>query len=180
MMKFHAQRLAKLARYMKTVDEDQFYLGNWIDGNYNNLPKLVDVVNAEIRPGHIVTQEVLHSCGTTACLLGHAATMPEFRKRGLKLIIRSYHYYGVVKNVSRAVIRGEVVLRDEHTNLIIAYDSIRAGQYFFGLDYQEALELFTERGYGGVEYYDIKPYHTVDLIISTLCAHGFDDVAATI
>lgn len=185
MERYQAKRLAKLGTYMRTIDDRQFYLGGWIDGDEYNLPLMEDVKAAGLKEGGSVTANALNVCGTTACLLGHAATMPEFRKRGLKLVVydvdTSYDYDGDRYIESgKADICGGVHLYDEGSDYLLTDDAIEAGMEFFGLTSEDANALFTTRGYDGLEYDEVKPYHTIDLIIAMLCAHGYDDIAETV
>ena len=62
------QRLLFLAAFLDTVNEDRFNLETWRRGEYV----------------HVITDEVLlHDCGTTACAVGWACSLPEFRELGL-------------------------------------------------------------------------------------------------
>lgn len=62
-------RLITLAQYAETkIPDAQFYMGHWVDTyTWKGKPDL--------------------SCGTSACLMGHATTIPEFQALGLRLNI---------------------------------------------------------------------------------------------
>lgn len=60
-----AARLLRLADYLETVPRDRFDMNRWVGDSWGGKQDL--------------------SCGTKACAMGHAATMPFFRKLGLKL-----------------------------------------------------------------------------------------------
>jgi hypothetical protein len=59
------RRLKVLAAYLRTVPESQFDLGSWVGEDWKGKPDL--------------------SCGTTACAVGWATTIPEFQQLGLRL-----------------------------------------------------------------------------------------------
>lgn len=61
----HARRLLKLADFLETVPPERLNMSSWVGRDWQGDQGL--------------------SCGTTACALGWAATMPEFRRLGLRL-----------------------------------------------------------------------------------------------
>lgn len=63
------RRLLKLAAFLETVPRERFNYGHWVGENWRGAPDL--------------------SCGTTACALGWATVMPEFRRLGLYLSPRT-------------------------------------------------------------------------------------------
>lgn len=61
----HARRLLKLADFLKKLPVKRFDYTSWVGVDWEGAPDL--------------------SCGTTACALGWATTIPEFRRLGLRL-----------------------------------------------------------------------------------------------
>lgn len=59
------KRLLKLADFLEKLPRKRFDYSTWVGSSWEGAPDL--------------------SCGTTACALGWAATMPEFRRLGLRL-----------------------------------------------------------------------------------------------
>ncbi len=59
------RRLLKLADFLQTLPRQKFDYTSWIGDNWNG--------------------ESLMTCGTTACALGWATAMPEFRRVGLQM-----------------------------------------------------------------------------------------------
>lgn len=112
------QRLIKLAVFLEKLPPKRFDYGVWAGNNWKGKPDL--------------------SCGTTACALGWATTIPEFKKLGLRL--RRDQYNDV-----------EVVLG---TRSAIRIDT-EAAQRVFNLTATEASALFTARGitYAGDDVY---------------------------
>ena len=110
MKKHHIDRLEKLYNFLGTIKPKKFYWGEW---GLNN--------------GYCDKTPDLNACGTTACALGWAGSMPEFRKRGLKLV---WDPNWEESNV-------EFVDKDEN----LFFGEI-AGAEFFGLTIDEAIELF--------------------------------------
>mgnify|MGYP003354018997 CR=1 FL=1 len=111
MKKFHIDRLEKLYAFLGTVKPKKFYFGSWASDENDPYRK-----------------PDLNVCGTTACALGWAASMPEFRKRGLKLVWDPCNETGYV----------ELAQKDRDFPLV----SEAAGAEFFGLSNHEADELF--------------------------------------
>jgi hypothetical protein len=70
MKAIYKKRLLTLAKFLRTVPKKRFNMGFWAAG------KFCGKVN---EPEH-------NQCGTAACAMGWACTIPEFRRAGLKLI----------------------------------------------------------------------------------------------
>jgi hypothetical protein len=105
------QRLLKLAAYLRTVPPKRFDYRHWVGRDWKGAPDL--------------------SCGTTACALGHAASMPAFRKLGLHLKrASSGETFVALRGLRR---RGWAWYLDA---------SIQAGAKIFGLAPEEARFLF--------------------------------------
>lgn len=80
--KLAVRRLTKLADYMDALPKEaknHFDMANWLghEGDHNH------------GFGKFIAQEDPMTCGTTACALGFAATVPSFRKAGLRVAIGS-------------------------------------------------------------------------------------------
>lgn len=63
-----ARRLLKLAIFLEALPRKRFDYSHWVGDDWQGARDL--------------------SCGTTGCALGWAATMPEFRRLGLRLMCR--------------------------------------------------------------------------------------------
>lgn len=115
MKKHHINRLEKLYAFLGTVEPEKFDFSIWATAN-----------------GDTAVVPKLNACGTTACALGWAGSMPEFRKRGLKLIWDKDHPNSHVMFTDRDGERyfGEI-----------------AGEAFFGLTENEAYHLFIPESY---------------------------------
>jgi hypothetical protein len=75
-------RLLKLAEFMERLpkeDREHFNMGVWFmhagAGHGHG-----------VSPGQVVGKKEITKCGTSACALGWATTIPAFRRAGLKLI----------------------------------------------------------------------------------------------
>ncbi len=89
------KRLATLAAFLRTIPKSAFNIGSWVTqptvagkslpGRYGG-PNDYDTIKAGITP------KDMHTCGTTACALGWAATIPSFRRAGLKLVYAERGY----------------------------------------------------------------------------------------
>lgn len=71
MKKHHKARWLKLADLLDTVDPEHFDMEELAKGNFDRPKKE-------------------WSCGTAACALGYATTIPSFRKAGLRLRVTSF------------------------------------------------------------------------------------------
>lgn len=107
-------RLLRLADFLDALPPERFNYNTWVGPNWKGAQDL--------------------SCGTTACALGWAATMPEFRELGLRLSI-----------LPRSGARPWVVLdgadldsHDEYPWELIA----AASAAVFGLNPRETTHLF--------------------------------------
>jgi hypothetical protein len=110
MKKFHIDRLEKLYNFLGTIKPSKFYFGAW--GTTDSVSSITSHMNV---------------CGTTACALGWAGSIPEFRKRGLKLV------WDEVR------LEAWVEYKDSKGNEYVSED---AGAEFFGLTDAEAYKLF--------------------------------------
>jgi hypothetical protein len=99
------RRLLKLADFLTALPRKRFDYGVWVGHDWKGAADL--------------------SCGTTACALGWAATMPEFRRLGLVL------------NPESGVFEGPIVNRKHD-----ASGPTDAAMVTFGLDYDEATYVF--------------------------------------
>ena len=128
---YHLDRLIKWRDFMKTVKPSKFDFSDW----------------GTTRTGANGEPNV---CGTTACGLGWAGSMPAFRKRGLRLEFNKEDYGDEDIYVS-----GDVVLLDKDGNSLYGEE---AGAEFFGLEESEAYHLFIP-GFGcGGESEKLKDY----------------------
>lgn len=111
------RRLLKLAAFLEKLPRKRFYYGSWVGEDWKGKADL--------------------SCGTTACALGWATTIPEFRKLGLRLrplALAEEPAQGVVSLASQ---KASEVDRDD--------DPILAALKVFGLSEDETDYLFQPR-----------------------------------
>lgn len=103
------RRLLKLAAYLATIPGRRFDYWKWVGQDWKGKPDL--------------------SCGTRACALGWATTMPEFRRLGLSMVKEEPSPNG------RPTLRG-------HPNLY----PVNVAALLFGISLEEATYLFIPRG----------------------------------
>lgn len=103
--------LLRLAKFLDTVPKSVFDFATW-----------VNVSAWDGKPGL--------SCGTTACALGWATTIPQFRRRGLKMYVEHYgdDSIGFAEPVC-------------HDNEGVAL-GVAAASRFFGLEHEQSGALF--------------------------------------
>ena len=106
------RRLMVLAEFLRTVPRKRFNLESWVDDEY---PPVLDPENPE--------------CGSTACAVGWATTIPEFQALGL--------YLSVVNGVLFPVFGG--------------WERLHAVVCFFGLTIAEGEHLFFDSSYSHLE-----------------------------
>jgi hypothetical protein len=76
-----------------------------------------------------------NECGTTACIGGHMAMVPEFRRKGLRLFLNAVHTRAV------SYIDGDVVEVDANQNPVND-DMSEIGSKYLGISVYEASMLF--------------------------------------
>jgi hypothetical protein len=90
----HAERLLLLASFLETLKSPiDFNLSTWASTDLSYNANLVnDSAKAKLAPDQIYTVKLRKKaepeCGYSACAIGHAAMMPEFRSLGLYLTYR--------------------------------------------------------------------------------------------
>lgn len=115
MNKTHAKRLLKLADHLDTLPRKEFDFGTWSQ---------------------------VQSCGTTACALGHACTMPAFRRLGAKLVL------DWVESEDSKFLRPTLSGQEDEAGVYEVSNTL------FGLNYDEVERLFYPgnafHGYSGL------------------------------
>lgn len=96
------KRLRLLAAFLESLDPQLFHYGSWVGDDWKGAKDL--------------------SCGTTACALGWACTMPEFRKLGLGINDDGTPYdYETQRNDAEASMRVFGLTKDEAHALFLGY-----------------------------------------------------------
>lgn len=118
------ERLTKLAELLDTVPPDRFNMDYWGLAPHGDLEDLN-----------------IAECGTAACALGWACSIPEFRAAGLRLrkigtSIRYDHFSPEIK------IRSEA-----YPALEVAHEAFHAGAKFFDITLEQSEWLFLPREY---------------------------------
>lgn len=105
--------LTTLARALTEVPEGQFEFNRWAGEGWTGTTDL--------------------SCGTPACAIGWATTMPEFQALGLRL----------VKVRGQVGVTNREIFADEADHFDAFTESIRTIKHLFGLTHDQAIRLFT-------------------------------------
>lgn len=113
----YASRLLKLAAFLEKLPPERFSLATWVGRFWAGKQDL--------------------SCGTTACAMGWAATMPEFRRLGLRLYSTDVAWNGG----GLVAISGDSAIY--HDGREDAHPSLRAAKEIFGVDGHNFEDLFT-------------------------------------
>lgn len=125
------ERLLKLASFLDTLPPERFDIQHWVRYDWGGKPDL--------------------SCGTSACALGWATTIPEFREAGLRLRQTTWGFVGVwCPGVEET---------DSHHHSM----SQEAAQVFFGLAKKEADRIFMP-DYYDYDGEDVKPVDVAERI----------------
>jgi hypothetical protein len=106
MTEINKKRILNLADFVEKLPRNRFGFASWVGHNWGGKPDL--------------------SCGTTACALGWATTMPEFSRLGLRL--------------SKQI--GVYLLNQPHEEADYRLPYIQAADKIFGLAENEAELLF--------------------------------------
>lgn len=150
----HMKKMARDRRALdraKNAGRHRFNMGTW-GAFYNGAAKAIARRFEKASGSDVfVTPAEFNMCGTAACLLGHMTDIPEFRRKGLRMLVNNAYDAGG-DNLSAEgdpvlVKRGEVV---EDRVVVI-------GEKLLGISRDEADYLFTSRTYAtdpkvGVEY----------------------------
>lgn len=155
MKQFHANRLNKLADFLDDLEPKLFNLRTWctiVDGPIKNIAAREEMDLFEFDSAHpIKPEDIIRGCGSTACALGWAASMPEFRKRGLGLFVEGDQISDIAAGYcpvgEDTQIVGDVYYKPENGGGLF-YEGIEAGAAFFGLDLVDAKWLFYPDSYG--------------------------------
>lgn len=133
------KRLKTLADFLRTVHNHKFDLANWR--------------KSERGSAWVADESLQHGCGTTACAIGWACSIPEFKEEGL----------GYYCNIPSFVPRFSI---DEARKVYGAYEmeGWDAVTGFFGIDQVTAMDLFMASSYEGF----ISPDTVADRIQSLL------------
>lgn len=113
MNKIYLKRLLKLRKIIKSIPNNNFYMGHW----YN-----CDKVRYGNKP-------IYYKCGTTACMLGWACLDKGFKRAGLKLTNEHYPEFTPTTKF------------DKKQNPYKLSEG-EAGGKFFGLTWHEENDLF--------------------------------------
>jgi hypothetical protein len=123
------ERLLRLAAFLDDLSPHEFNLDHWVGDM-----KFADQIEV-IAKGHIE-----RGCGTTACALGWAATIPEFREAGFGLAgVEGRHLLPIYKDA-----KGR------------EFSDFQAAMHFFNLSSEVVTDVFYWRGYG-VDVADVTP-----------------------
>lgn len=117
-LKVGNNRLMALAEYLRTIPTERFYYGTWVGKDWQEKQDL--------------------SCGTTACALGWAATMPKFRRLGMRLVVSGYRDGSPVGVVALA----DPDAMNEYESDEPIQNSMLAARHVFGLSQAEADYIF--------------------------------------
>lgn len=115
------KRLRLVVERLRGVSIEHFSMGRWWSEPGSGEVGLPELVATHMSIGS-------HLCGTSACVLGWATTVPELRRLGLAM-----HYIGSDCHPIGSVVYGK-------------YDGFRVGPELFGLTLRETFFLFTDDG----------------------------------
>ncbi len=131
------KRLLTLAWFLDELPADVFDITSWFDAGKSRafgdglnvdgktLKPVNDILTARASVKAGVTPAQMHACGTTACAMGWAATIPSFRRAGL--------------TVKTGGISGNVEYN--------GFDGTLAAVDFFKISRSDAYNLFLPGGY---------------------------------
>lgn len=178
MLKKYRERLLTLAKYMENVKPAKFDISTW----YADTVVMEGLPSTKKDNRKIALVEGF--CNSPACVLGHAALIPEFQKKGL--------YVDITGDYLQTYRPGVVYISADFE----AQVGIEAGQAFFNLSSEHAEVLFF---YGDSECYSaqfylndpnathndfgkIKPKHVATALYKYIATDGkvVDDVLAEI
>ena len=127
----NTRRLLALANKLDTVPRKQFNICKWVGHDWKGKPDL--------------------SCGTVACAMGWATTMPLFRKLGLRLDL-----------APDPAVWADVVIKTK-SGVYVARDGYESARTLFDIDDDTATSLFSGSEYrrdertGEVDTQEVTP-----------------------
>ena len=159
-------RILRTAMFLATVPPPKFNLNSWADheGPIDaadqvklGLTTLQQGARCTIKP---TADQLAHTCGTTACALGYAGSIPENVKEGLQLFTsasRSSFWPIHSPEFGKSWV-------EFHTHLPsgrkVVYKDFSAGVKFFGITFSESFELFDPDKYSDPEQPKRSDYST--------------------
>ena len=123
----HKQRLLHLAAFLRKLPPERFDFRSWVGSEWNGQGPVP-----------------LRACDTTACALGWACTMPEFKRLGLYLQSHS-------KSWGDGFLGIPAIKGGEHEFVYHLADR-EASEVIFGLDASEHEALFIPNEQAGFNY----------------------------
>lgn len=123
--------MLKLADFLKTIPRNKFDMGAWmINKNFDGAAfKAIKHVKDPGLTDKLIVRPL--NCKTSGCAIGWATTMPEFKRRGLKLIAGSENAFDA----------GVYLVKNNQ----IVEKQFKAVGIIFGISEGEAWELFRLR-----------------------------------
>lgn len=119
----YGKRLLKLADFLDKLPPKRFNYCKWVGDDWRGAKDL--------------------SCGTTACALGWATTIPQFRKLGLFLRPEDACISSVYKRFEVACQQGGAILESKEADMKGGYSHpAAAAKEVFGLSYDEYTFVF--------------------------------------
>jgi hypothetical protein len=159
MPKLQKERLRLLAKRLREHKDNgrRFNMDTWFDltgSGHNEDDDRIDIKKRVVDPytGRVKEER---TCGTSACALGEACTIPAFRRLGLKLVPGA----GFDADLS-------------YTPMYKRRKGLAAGMAFFGLTEYQASYLFLPDHYPGLSD-DIEPMDVVERI-EDVCSSAND------
>ena len=171
--KINAARLVTLAKFIAPIKEEKFDLRSWgsHDGSLDQHDLEVFGINTKTKKDEVkfcpTADQLGDACGTTACALGWAGTIPEFQKDGLKLEMFAEVYTG--DNGKEFVVDSTLVTLRRNKKRVL--DTFEAGAAFFGIDEEDSYELFDPARYSTGNS-EIQPPHVCVKIGALLFNNG--------
>lgn len=180
MERIHADRLKTLANYLHNINPTEFDLDSWcyIPSTTANIQERSrqyfqfygDDRTTDLIP--IIKQDINVDCGSTACALGWAATIPEFREQGLQLFVQPH---------SGSYLPGLVVYTKKEDPDFYE-TNFYAAMHFFGLSEEESGYLFDPEFYVAEDFDGCRgdlpqttPADVVERIFELLERNGYED-----
>lgn len=129
--------LAKYLRSLKVTKENSFNMGSWFSRRFKPAQEVVKqklVSNANKCEIKKVKEVEEGFCHTSACILGHAAQIQEFKRAGLKIKYNNSYTVEFETDGATELVEGQVMFRNQYGE--------EAGAAFFGLERDDADNLF--------------------------------------
>jgi len=186
---FNVARILRTGFFLATIPPQKFDLSSWAD-HADEIDakdqKVLGIANMQFQDGQYSTHTKIaptsdmlaHSCGTTACALGYAGSIPDNIAEGLQLFADVVRIKSPWQEEWCEI--GETWVEYTTRNASgrkVTYKYFGAGAKFFGISLKESEQLFSLAYYDKDENWTPQPIDVVNKMVELLRKYGYNTEA---